>query len=102
MPQTLGSLIRSSPLSYAQIAAEAGIGKARVGQLAQDAFTLSPQPETIAGLARALGQPVQVVIAAVAASTDHPPADDIAARVASLPPSKRAVMDATLTALEQM
>lgn len=87
MPQTLGELIRSSPLSYAQIAAEAGIGKARVGQLAQDAFTLSPQPETIAGLARALGQPVQVVIAA---------------RVASLPPSKRAVMDATLTALEQM
>ena len=102
MPQTLGSLIRSSPLSYAQIAAEAGIGKARVGQLAQDAFTPSPQPETIAGLARALGQPVQVVIAAVAASTAQPPADDIAARVAALRPGKRAVLDATLTALEQM
>lgn len=101
---TLGTLIRSSDLTYRQIAERAGISKPRVGQLAQDAFSQSPAPRTVRGLAIALEVPEATIRAAIRQTihgTDSAEAEEIALRFAALPAHQRSVIVSMIDALER-
>ncbi|WP_017178127.1 hypothetical protein [Actinomyces timonensis] len=103
MTDSLSALIRRSGRSYAQIAADAGISKARVGQFALGQSTTAPTPRTVHGLAYALGVDSQTILDAIAGEISPASrADAIASRIASLPDDRRAVIEATLAALEAM
>lgn len=105
MPETpsLAALIRRSGRSYAEIAADAGISKARVGQFALGQSPSAPSPRTVHGLAYALGVDSQTILEAIAGEIIPVPRDDaVAARIRALPDDRRAVIEATLAALEAM